>query len=181
LFPGVRLPRKLLESVSVLLMRAAIPSRRPDGASILSESLRRGPVTELNRLIKDNRVAEYSSPNLALGMRPVAFGAGISQWVWERQPAAALNPFGVVQGGYAAILIDEMLSTAIASVLEDGEWAMTAELKINFLRALSPGNLRGDARVLKRSRSIAFLEARITDRTDAIAATASSTWAILRS
>ena len=31
-------------------------------------------MTELNQLIKDNRVAEYSSPNLILGMRPIAFG-----------------------------------------------------------------------------------------------------------
>lgn len=147
----------------------------------MSESFRRGPLIELNRLIKENRIAEYSSPNLALGMRPVGFGAGTSQWLWERQPPAALNPFGAVQGGYASIFIDETLSTAIASVLEEGEWAMTAEFKINFLRALTPKVWRGDARVIRRTRSLAFLEARITDDDGAVAATASSTWAIARS
>jgi hypothetical protein len=49
-----------------------------------------------------------------------------------------LNLFGTVQGGYLAVLIDEMFSTVIASVLEVEEWAMTAEFKINFLRALNP-------------------------------------------
>jgi uncharacterized protein (TIGR00369 family) len=146
----------------------------------LNDSLRRGPLIELNRLIKDNRVAEYSSPNLGLGMRPLAFGAGTSQWLWEQQPPAALNPFGTVQGGYAAILIDEMFSTAIASVLEEGEWAMTAEFKINFLRAMIPKPWRGEARVLRRTRSLAFLEARITDQNAAVAVTAASTWAIAR-
>jgi hypothetical protein len=36
-----------------------------------------------NRLIKDNRVAEYSSPNLPLAMRLVVFGNGISRWLRE--------------------------------------------------------------------------------------------------
>jgi hypothetical protein len=75
----------------------------------LGESPRRSALTELNRLIKDNRVAEYSSPNLVLGMRPVGFATGTSRWLWEQQPPTVLNPFGTVQGGYLAVLIDEML------------------------------------------------------------------------
>jgi|SRR5689334_3912622 len=145
--------------------------------SIRDESSR-SPLTELNQLIKDNRVSEYSSPNLALGMHPVVFGAGTAQWVWEQPPPNTLNPFGTVQGGYVAILIDEMFSTAIASVLEAAEWAMTVEFKVNFLRALNPKPLHGEARVLRRTRFIAFLEAQITDQSGAVAITASSTWAI---
>jgi uncharacterized protein (TIGR00369 family) len=146
--------------------------------SVRDESSRRSPLIELNQLIKDNRVSEYSSPNLALGMRPVVFGAGTAQWVWEQPPPNTLNPFGTVQGGYVAILIDEMFSTAIASVLEAAEWAMTVEFKVNFLRALNPKPLHGEARVLRRTRSIAFLEAQITDQSGVVAVTASSTWAI---
>jgi acyl-coenzyme A thioesterase PaaI-like protein len=104
----------------------------------LAEPSNRGPLTDLNRLIKENRVADYTSSNLALGMMPVEFGAGSSRWVWGVQPLVALNPLGTLQGGYLTVFIDELLSTAIASVLEDGEWAMTAEFKINFLRALTP-------------------------------------------
>jgi uncharacterized protein (TIGR00369 family) len=147
--------------------------------SVRDESSR-SPLIELNQLIKDNRVSEYSSPNLALGMRPVVFGAGTAQWVWEQPPPNTLNPFGTVQGGYVAILIDEMFSTAIASVLEGAEWAMTVEFKVNFLRALNPKPLHGEARVLRRTRFIAFLEAQITDQSGAVAVTASSTWAIAR-
>lgn len=146
----------------------------------MAETQGRAPLAEINRLIRENRVGEYRSPNLALGMTPVAFGAGRSQWVWSAQPPAALNPFGTVQGGYLAVFIDELLSTAIASVLEDGEWAMTAEFKLNFLRALPPGRIEGDARVLRRSRALAFLEARAVGADGAIAVTASSTWAVSR-
>src|SRR5260370_13126417 len=85
-------------------------------------------------------------------LAPVEFGAGTSRWVWSRQPPAALNPFGTVQGGYLTVFVDELFSTAVASVLEAGEWAMTAEFKIVFLRALSPGPLEATGRVLPPSR-----------------------------
>jgi uncharacterized protein (TIGR00369 family) len=127
----------------------------------LAEASNRGPLTEINRLIKENRVAEYTSTNMALGMAPVEFGAGTSRWVWETQPPLTLNPFGTLQGGYLTLFVDTMLATAIASVLEDDEWSMTAEFKINFLRALPPAPLAGSARVLRRSRSLAFLEAQV--------------------
>jgi uncharacterized protein (TIGR00369 family) len=146
----------------------------------LAEQSNRGPLTERNRIIKDNRVADYTSPNLALGMMPVEFGPGTSRWAWNEQPAVAMNPFGTIQGGYLAVFIDELLATAIGSVLEDGEWAMTAEFKINFLRALPSAPLEGSASVLRRSRTLAFLEARVNTPDGQIAVTASSTWAVMK-
>ncbi len=146
----------------------------------MAEGSNRSPLTERNRLIKENRVADYTSPNLALGMVPVEFRAGTSRWAWKAQPAVVLNPFGTMQGGYLAVFIDELLSTAIASVLDDGEWAMTAEFKINFLRALTPAPLTGTARVLRRSRTLAFLEAQVETEDGQIAVTASSTWALMK-
>jgi uncharacterized protein (TIGR00369 family) len=138
------------------------------------------PVDSINQLIRENRVGDFSSPNLALGMRPIEFGPGVARWTWESQPASVLNPFGLLQGGYLAILIDEMLSTAIASVLEAGEWAVTAEVKLTYLRALRPGSLSGDARVVRRSRALAFMEASIANARGEVAVTASSTWAIAK-
>ena len=106
----------------------------------MSES-KLAPVDSINQLIRENRIGDFSSPNLALGMRPLEFSLGASRWVWESQPPPVLNPFGTVQGGYLAIFIDEMFGTAIASVLEAGEWAVTAEVKLTYLRALRPGPL----------------------------------------
>ena len=139
-----------------------------------------GPVESINQLIRENRVGDFSSPNLALGMRPLEFGPGTSHWSWDSQTSAALNPFGTIQGGYLAIFIDEMLSTAIGSVLEAGEWAVTAELKLSYLRALRPGPLSGEARVIRRTRALAFIEATIANERGEVAVTASSTWSIAK-
>ena len=139
-----------------------------------------GPLSEINRLIRENRIAEFQSPNLALGLRPLEFSAGRSRWSWETQPPQVLNPFGLIQGGYLALFVDDLLSTAIGSVLEEGEWAVTAETKVTYVRALKPSSLIGEARVVRRSRALAFLEASVAERGGEIAVLASSTWAISR-
>ena len=141
---------------------------------------KRAPVDSINRLIRENRIAEFSSPNLALGMRPLEFTIGASKWCWDAQPPAVLNPFGMIQGGYLAIFADEMIGTAIASILEAGEWAVTAEVKLTYLRALQPARLTGEARVIRRTRSLAFMEASIANDRGELAVAATSTWAIAK-
>jgi len=112
-------------------------------------------------------------------MQPIEFGPGTSKWNWSNQPPQVLNPFGTIQGGYIAVFVDEVLSTAIGSVLDEGEWATTAEMKLSYLRSLSPGEIEGSGRVVRRTRSIAFVEATIGP-IDAPCIIASSTWAISR-
>ena len=138
------------------------------------------PLAELNRIIRENRVAEYRSPALSLGMRPQEFASGSSRWVWPDQPELVLNPFGTLRGGFIAVFIDELFSTAIASLLEQHEWAVTAEVKISHLRPLLPGSISGAGRVLRRGRGVAFLEAEILGADGQIAVRGSSTWSISR-
>ena len=137
-----------------------------------------GPLIEINRAIRENRIADYRSPNLALGMRPIAFEGGRSQWEWLQQPSSTCNPFGLIQGGYLALFIDELLGTAIGSVLEEGEWAVTAEMKLSYLRPVRPGAMKGAARVVRRTKSVAFLEARVEQTPEEASVLASSTWSI---
>ncbi len=146
----------------------------------MADSGKLSPLTELNRIIREGRVADYQSPNLTLGMRPLTFEAGASKWEWPQQAPSALNPFGTIHGGHIAIFIDELLSTAIGSILEAEEYAVTAEMKISFLRVLRAGPLEGSARVLRRARQIAFLEAIVHPPGEQAAVMASSTWAITR-
>ena len=138
-------------------------------------------LSEINQIIRENRVEDYAGAVLALGMRPIEFGAGTSRWVWREHPAQVLNPFGTIGGGYIGVFVDEMFSTAIGSILEDGEFAVTAEIKLTYLRVLMPGAITGTARVLRRTRALAFLEASVVSASGEVAATASSTWAISRS
>jgi uncharacterized protein (TIGR00369 family) len=135
-------------------------------------------LNEINRAIREGKLERYRSENLKLGMRPLSFSAGASAWTWDKQPETALNQFGTLQGGYLAVFVDELFATAIASVLEEGEWAVTVEVKLAFMRALVPGPLTGKARVVYRSRALAFLEAQVLSAREETALTASSTWAI---
>jgi uncharacterized protein (TIGR00369 family) len=139
------------------------------------------PLLELNRIIRENRVDDFPTPNRALGMRPLEFAPGKSVWTWESQPAAAINPFGTIQGGYLAVFVDQLLSTAIGSVLEEDEWAVTAELKLTYLRALTPQRLEGRGQVIRRTRGVAFMQAEVCNAAAQAAVLASSTWAISRS
>lgn len=138
------------------------------------------PLDEINRIVRESRVAEYSSPNLALGMVPIAFSSGSSRWRWPNQSANSLNPFGFVQGGYLAIFVDELFSTAIASILKEGEWSVTAESKLSYLRPVRPGELAGEGRVIRCGSTLAFLEAEVLIAGGKPAVRATSTWAIMR-
>lgn len=138
------------------------------------------PLHELNRIIRENRVDDFATPNRELGMRPVVFTPGQSSWIWDAQPAGALNPFGAVQGGYLAVFVDQILSTAIGSVLEEDEWAVTAELKLSYLRALTPQRIEGHGRVIRRTRGAAFMDAEVRNAAGELAVTATSTWLISR-
>ncbi len=138
------------------------------------------PLLELNRIIRENRVDDFDTPNRALGMRPLEFGSGTSSWSWDTQPAAAINPFGTIQGGYLAVFVDQILSTAIGSLLEADEWAVTAEIKLSYLRALTPQPLIGHGRVIRRTRAAAFIDAEVRNAAGEAAVTASSTWLISR-
>lgn len=137
-----------------------------------------GPLEEINRAIRENRVDDYPRTNRSLGMYPLEFGKGTARWQWRDQPPQVLNPFGTIQGGFVGVFVDELFATAIGSVLEDGEWATTAEMKLSYLRALLPGAITGTARVVRRTRTVAFLDAEVIGPNGEAAALASSTWAI---
>jgi uncharacterized protein (TIGR00369 family) len=138
------------------------------------------PLAELNRIIREGRVEEYPTPVRALGMRPVEFTPGKSLWIWEAQTAAVINPFGTLQGGYLAVFVDQVLSSAIGSVLEENEWAVTAEIKLSYMRALTPQRIEGRGRVMRRTRSAAFMDAEVVNQAGEAAVQASSTWVISR-
>lgn len=147
----------------------------------MSGARRPKPLSDINRAIRAGDLEAYPSTNAALGMRPVKFSEGASQWIWQPIPQQALNAFGTIQGGYWAVFLDEAMATAVASVLEDGEWAVSAEIKLSYLRsATDQTHVEGQATVLKRSRSLAFLEAHASDHSGRVLVRASATFAIGR-
>lgn len=82
----------------------------------------------------------------------------------EAEPADFLmNPLGVMHGGFAATLLDSVMGIAVHTALPAATGFTTAELKINFTRAIRPdsGRLRADGTVVHAGRQMATAEGRL--------------------
>ncbi|MCG8506449.1 MAG: PaaI family thioesterase [Sphingomonadales bacterium] len=81
---------------------------------------------------------------------------------WEAKPEFG-NPWGVVQGGILAAMLDD--TAAIAGVVKTGGKVVfpTLEFKTSFLKPAKIGKLIAEGRVVKMGYSVAFLEAEIFD------------------
>jgi len=138
------------------------------------------PLEKLDQALRENRPEDFISPrHCALGMRPLDFGPGTSSWEWDATQEQVLNPFGYVAGGSLTVFADELMGSAIGSVLEKGELAATAELKISFLKPVARGLVRGEGKVLRKGKRVAFVEATIKNSQDEVVAVVSSTWTIV--
>jgi uncharacterized protein (TIGR00369 family) len=85
-----------------------------------------------------------------------------------------------LHGGILCDLTDAAMGTAFASALEPEQRFTTVELSINFLRPVRTGRLRAEAKVVKRGRTIGYIECEVTDERDRLVAKASSTCMVLR-
>lgn len=91
--------------------------------------------------------------------------------------AGAFNSFGTVHGGFAASLLDSACGYAAVSKLRAHQEIATLELKVSYHKAITPdvSRLRAEGHVLTAGRRIAFLEAKLTDVSGRLYASASST------
>ena len=98
--------------------------------------------------------------------------------VFEGTPGAqAYNPLGTVHGGYAATLLDSACGCAVHSRLSATQGYTTLELKVAYHRPITTetGRLRAEGQVLSFGRRAAFAEARLTDPSGKLCASATST------
>lgn len=85
------------------------------------------------------------------------------------------NRFGALHGGMIAAIMDDVMAIAAGLSLQWGEISPTLEMKTSFLAMAKPGRLMAEASVLKRGKSVIFLEARLEDGDHRLIATASAT------
>ena len=73
------------------------------------------------------------------------------------------NPMGGVHGGWFATLLDSALGCAVHTLMPEGRGYTTAELSVNYVRALSPkvGRVRAEGNVVHCGRQLATAEARL--------------------
>ena len=89
------------------------------------------------------------------------------------------NGMGNVQGGFLAAMLDDSMGPALFTLLDNGQFAPTLEMKVSFLRAARPGPIVGEGRVAHRTKNVAFLEGTLTAEDGDVVATATATARIL--
>jgi uncharacterized protein (TIGR00369 family) len=102
--------------------------------------------------------------------------------VFEGSPGLEVyNPINTVHGGYAATLLDSACGCAVHSQLTAAQTYSTLELKIAYHRALTAetGLVRAIGTVLSMGRRAAFAEARLTDASGRLYASATSTLIVM--
>ena len=98
--------------------------------------------------------------------------------VFEGTPSEKVyNPIGSVHGGYAATLLDSACGIAVHTKLSPAQGYTTLELKVAYHKAMTSqtGPVRAEGKVITFGRRAAFAEARITDATGRLYASATST------
>ena len=103
----------------------------------------------------------------------VAFTMPLREWM--------LNPAGVVHGGVLATLLDSAMTFAVIARLDRAFIGTTTTLTTHFVRPLFADNseVRAEARVLHRGRTLATAEGSLTDATGRIAAHGTGGFAII--
>ena len=98
--------------------------------------------------------------------------------VFQGRPAEGhLNPLGSVHGGWIATLLDSAVACSVHSMLPAGKGYTTLELKINYIRAVTPsaGPLRAEGKVVHVGGRTGIAEGRLVDARGKLYAFATTT------
>lgn len=101
-----------------------------------------------------------------------------------RPTAQHYNPLGVVHGGFASTLMDLALGHVSLTILPSMEEAIaTTDLSVKFVRPAfhDSGEMICEASVVHSGRKVIFAEARLTDASGKLYATAQSTCLVVPS
>ena len=90
-----------------------------------------------------------------------------------------LNPGKIAHGGVVYTLADAAMGAAVMAMLDGGQRCVTAELKVNYLRAVAAGKLTARAKVVRKGRRLATVTADVVDKSGEAIAIALGTFAIV--
>ncbi len=111
-----------------------------------------------------------------LGATPVSWDAegGRATIRFEARPEFC-NLMGTVQGGLLTAMLDMAMAFAVLCGIEIGWVVPSLEIKTSYIAPARPGALFGEGHVVRRGRTIVFMEGRITGPDGALIATGSAT------
>lgn len=115
-----------------------------------------------------------SSAHLGLELLAANREAGIVEMAFHAGDNLC-NKWGGIQGGNVAAMLDDAMAFAIGLNLDWGQISPTLELKVSMMAPARPGRLYAVGRVMRRGRSVGFVEGALYDEDGTLLATGSST------
>lgn len=85
------------------------------------------------------------------------------------------NPAGIIQGGILAAMLDDTFGPLIILASEFKEHPMTLDLNVSYLTAGQVGRFECEARIIRKGKSIAFVEGELFGADGVLVARATST------
>jgi len=113
-----------------------------------------------------------------IGFRLVEAANGHAVATMQSGPQHA-NPMGSLHGGVLCDISDAAMGYAFASTLAANEAFTTVELKINFLRPVWNAELKAEAKVVQRGKTIGYVECEVADEKGRLIAKSASTCIVL--
>jgi uncharacterized protein (TIGR00369 family) len=86
------------------------------------------------------------------------------------------NNRGVAHGGVVAAVLDSAMGAAVISAIPKEWWCATTGLTISFVAGARDGRLCATGRVVRRGRSVAFVQGEARDAAGVLVAIAQGTW-----
>ena len=115
-----------------------------------------------------------SSAHLGLELLAVDKAAGRVEMAFNAE-ARLCNKWGGIQGGNVAAMLDDAMAFAIGLNLDWGQISPTLELKVSMMAPARPGRIYAVGWVVRRGRSVGFVEGALYDAEGNLLATGSST------
>ncbi|MEK7369956.1 MAG: PaaI family thioesterase [candidate division NC10 bacterium] len=137
----------------------------------------RSQLAQLRALITDHDGRPAPPIARLLGARVLAVDAGRVSIEFAVKDEF-LTPGGGVQGGIISAYVDLCMALAAHTLFEPGQRLSTSSLTVSFLAPVTAGPVVGEGSVVKRGRSVVFLEAVLHDREGRECAHASSVGAV---
>jgi uncharacterized protein (TIGR00369 family) len=84
------------------------------------------------------------------------------------------NPAGFIQGGFLAAMLDDTMGPAVFAATDGALYTASIDMNVSFLKPAKVGALFGEGQVVQLGKTVAFIEARLTDAAGDLVARATS-------
>jgi uncharacterized protein (TIGR00369 family) len=137
-------------------------------------TLTRAPRTGLDVLREVAQTQELPPAPALLGWQALELRPGFVRVRYEASEAF-YNPQGAVQGGFLAAMLDDAMGPAAFTLLDEGSFAPTLEMKVSFLRPARAGALIAEGSVVHQSRRFMHVEGKLMTEDGELVATGTAT------